>query len=297
MTSMTISAKDVQELRQRTGAGMMDCKNALVETGGEMDKAVELLRKKGIAKAEKRAGRVASEGRIVSIVAPDAKSGAVLELNSETDFVARNEEFAALAQSLGEQVMRDTSFDGIVANAAEGALLNQPYHRDSSKTVDEVVKAAAGKTGENVVVRRYARFTTNGTLGTYVHHNGRVVVMVDVTGSDTEQARELARKVAEHAAGSPTVPQAVRREEIAADIVERERRIYEEKTRAEGKPEAIISKIVDGQVRKFFSEVTLLEQKWIRDESKSIQNLVDEYSKLLGVPLTVQRFVRYKMGE
>jgi len=294
---MTISAKDVQELRQRTSAGMMDCKNALVETGGDMDKAVELLRKKGIAKAEKRAGRVASEGRIVSIVSADAKSGAVLELNSETDFVSRNEEFAALAQSLGEQVMQDTAFDGIVADATGSALLAQPYHRDASKTVDEIVKAASGKTGENVVLRRYARFTTVGTLGTYVHHNGRVVVMVEVTGSDGEQAKELARKVAEHAAGSPTVPQAVRRDEIPTEIVDRERRIYEEKTRAEGKPEAIIGKIVEGQIKKYFSEVTLLEQKWIRDESKTIQNLVDEFSAAAGVPLTVRRFVRYKMGE
>ena len=297
MTSMTITAKDVQELRQRTGAGMMDCKSALVETGGDMDKAVENLRKKGIAKAEKRAGRVASEGRIVSIVAPDAKSGAVLELNSETDFVSRNEEFAALAQSLAEQVMQDISLDGIVSEASGSALLSQPYHRDPSKTVEEVVKAASGKTGENVVLRRYARFTTAGTLGTYVHHNGRVVVMVEVTGSDAEPAKELARVVAQHAAGSPTVPQAVRREEIPTEIVDRERRIYEEKTRGEGKPEAIIGKIVDGQIKKFYSEVTLLEQKWIKDEAKSIQNLVDEYSKAVGVPLNVKRFVRYRMGE
>jgi elongation factor Ts len=298
MTTAAFTAKDVQELRQRTGAGMMDCKNALVETSGDITKAIDLLRTKGIAKAEKRAGRVASEGRIVSLIAPDGQSGAMLELNSETDFVSRNDEFGALTQSLGEQVLRDNTLDGAVRNAGEGMLLGQPYHRDPSKTVDEAVKEASGKTGENFVLRRYARFTTTGTLGTYVHHNGRVAVLVEVTGPVGTPARDLAKTVAEHiAAGVPRVPEAVRRDEIPVELVQRERRIFEEKARGDGKPENIIGKVVEGQIRKFYAEITLLEQPWVRDETKTIQQLVDEQSKAAGAPLTVRRFVRYRMGE
>lgn len=298
MTGAKFSAKEVQELRQRTGAGMMDCKNALVETGGDMDKAVEYLRKKGIAKAEKRAGRVASEGRIVCVVTDDAKTGILLELNSETDFVARNPDFAKVADSLGAHLLRDTAFDGVVRNAAEGQLLGQPFHGDRSKTVQDVVTETSAKTGENVVLRRYARLTTDGTIGSYVHHNGRVAALVEVTGPRGDAATELARVVAQHvAAGVPRVPEAVTRDEIPTEIVERERRIFEEKARGEGKPDAIITKMVDGQLRKFYGEVTLLEQPWVRDESKTIQQLVDEASKQAGGALTVKRFVRYRMGE
>ncbi len=152
--SKPITAKDVAELRARTGAGMMDCKKALEEAGGDIDKAVDLLRTRGMAKAEKRAGRSASEGRIVAIVAPDGRSAALVEVNSETDFVSRNDEFGALAQSLAIQVHPDESIDQAVHVAGEGTLLAQPFHADPGKSVDEVVKAASARTGENVVLRR-----------------------------------------------------------------------------------------------------------------------------------------------
>jgi elongation factor Ts len=292
-----ITARDVQELRQRTGAGMMDCKNALIETQGDQEKAVEYLRKKGIAKAEKRAGRVASEGRIVSLVSPDGNTGILLELNSETDFVARNEDFAAVAAALGEQLLQDTSFDGIVPVASEGQLPRQPWHRDPTKTVQDAVTETSARTGENIVLRRYARFSTDGTLGVYVHFNGRVAVMVDVGGPRGDAARELARRLAAHVAGSPRPPEAVRREDVSPELVERERRIAEEKARAEGKPDHIIPRVVEGTVRKYYEEVTLLEQRWVRDESRTIQHLVDEASRAAGGALTVRRFVRYRMGE
>jgi elongation factor Ts len=289
------NAKDVQELRQRTGAGMMDCRNALAASNGDMNLAVENLRKSGIAKAEKRAGRVASEGRIVVNMAPDAKSGSMLELNSETDFVSRNEDFAAVADALGKALFAHTSFDGIVADATGGAFLSAPH---DGKTVADKVTETSAKTGENVVLRRYARLTTDGTLGTYIHHNGRVAVIVEVDGPTGAPAQELARTVAEHvAAGVPRVPEAVRREDVDTELVERERRIFTEKAMAEGKPANIVDKVVEGQIRKFFAEVTLLEQPWVREESKSIQQLVDEASKAAGAPLTVKRFVRYRMGE
>ncbi|NUQ12410.1 MAG: translation elongation factor Ts [Gemmatimonadaceae bacterium] len=295
MTDYKPSARDVQELRQRTGAGMMDCRNALIAANGDINLAIENLRKAGIAKAEKRAGRVASEGRIVCLLAPDGKSGAMLELNSETDFVSRNEEFVAVADALGRALLADTSFDGIVADAAGGAFLARPFE---GKTVLDKVTETSARTGENVVLRRYARLATDGTLGTYIHHNGRVAVMVEIAGPAGAPAQDLAKTVAEHvAAGVPRVPEAVRREDVPADLVERERRIFHEKALAEGKPETIVGKVVEGQIRKYFSEVTLLEQPWVRDESKTIQHLVDEASKAAGGPLTLRRFVRYRMGE
>ena len=211
------TAKDVQELRQRTGAGMMDCRNALTASNGDMNLAVENLRKAGIAKAEKRAGRVASEGRIVVNIAPDAKSGSMLELNSETDFVSRNDEFGAVADALGKALFA-TSFNDNVADATGAPFLSTAFE---GKTVQDKVTETSAKTGENVVLRRYARLTTDGTLGTYIHHNGRVAVIVEVTPGGPA-AQELA---------------------------------------------------------------------------KTIQNLVDEASKAAGSPMTVKRFVRYRMGE
>jgi elongation factor Ts len=298
MAATTITAKDVQELRQRTGAGMMDCKKALEETGGDVHKAVEYLRKKGIAKAEKRADRAASEGRIVALVSDDAKTAALVEINSETDFVARNEEFGALAQDVATQVFGAAAFDGIVTVATEGEVMKQPWHKDASKTVADAVKEASGKTGENVVVRRYARFKTDGVIGSYVHHNGRVAVIVDIAGGTGPAVQNVAKSVAEHiAAGVPKVPLGVNREEVPSDIVERERRIYEEQARTAGKPDAMIAKIVDGQVNKFFSENTLLDQPWVRDDSKTIRQLVADASKESGSTLTVRRFARFQMGE
>jgi len=298
MSATTITAKDVQLLRQRTGAGMMDCKKALEETGGDVEKAVEYLRKKGIAKAEKRADRAASEGAIVALVSDDAKTAALVEVNSETDFVARNDEFQALAKAVASQLFGDASFDGVVTVAQEGELMKQPWHKDAGKTVADAVKEASGKTGENVVVRRYARFKTDGVIGSYVHHNGRVAVIVDVVGGTGDAVKAPARSIAEHvAAGVPKVPLGVNRDEIKTDIIDRERRIYEEQARTAGKPEAMIGKIVDGQINKFYAENTLLDQPWVRDDSKTIRQLVTEASKESGSTLTVRRFARFQMGE
>ena len=298
MSATTVTAKDVQLLRQRTGAGMMDCKKALEETGGDVEKAVEYLRKKGIAKAEKRADRAASEGAIIALVSDDAKTAALVEVNSETDFVARNDEFRALAQAVATQLFGDASFDGIVTVAQEGELMKQPWHKDAGKTVADAVKEASGKTGENVVLRRYARFKTDGVIGSYVHHNGRVAVIVDVAGGSGESVKAFARSVAEHvAAGVPKVPLGVNRDEIKSDIIDRERRIYEEQARTAGKPEAMIGKIVDGQINRFYAENTLLDQPWVRDDSKTIRQLAADASKDSGSTLTVRRFARFQMGE
>ena len=291
MTTTTFTAKDVQELRQRTGAGMMECKKALEETKGNMEEAIDLLRKKGIAKAEKRAGRAASEGRIVARIAPDGTTAALVEVNSETDFVARNEEFGKLVEGIADALMADASTDGIVANADGSALLGRTL---GNGTVADAIKMLSGTIGENLVVRRYARFTTDGALGSYVHHNGKVAVLVDVTGGSGEAVQQVARTVAEHvAAGVPTVPAAVNREEVPGDLVERERRIFTEQAAASGKPANIVEKMVGGRIEKYYKEVTLVDQPWVRDDAKTIADVVKEG----GTGLRIRRFARFQMGQ
>ncbi len=288
-----VTAKDVAELRARTGAGMMDCKKALDESQGNMDLAVELLRKRGIAKAEKRTDRQASEGQIALIVAPDGQSGSLIEVNAETDFVGRNDEFVAFSKAVAEHIALDENVNGVVHVGAEGQLLDAIWKHDGKRTVGEVVKGISAKTGENVVLRRVARFSTDGTIGTYLHHNGRVAVLVEVAGKGAA-VEQLAKTVAEHvAAGVPAVPVAVNREEVAAALVDRERRIFTEQAAASGKPANIVEKMVEGRIAKYFGEVVLLEQPWVRDDSKTIGALVKE----AGSGATIRRFARFQMGE
>src|SRR6478672_10791167 len=270
MTTTTFTAKDVQELRQRTGAGMMECKKALEETKGNMDSAIELLRKKGIAKAEKRAGRAASEGKIVSRVSPDGKSAVLVEVNSETDFVARNEGFGKLVERIADTLMTDASTNDVVANAEGAPLLTKQM---GSSTVEGAIKELSGTIGENLVIRRYARFTTDGALGTYVHHNGKVAVHV--------------------AAGVPTIPVSVDRDDVPKELVDRERRIFTEQAAESGKPANIIEKMVGGRIEKFYKEVTLVDQPWVRDDSKTIRDIV----AAAGPGLKIRRFARFQMGQ
>lgn len=290
---MSITAKDVAALRARTGAGMGDCKKALEETGGDIEQAIDLLRKKGIAKAEKRAGRAAAEGQIVAWVSDDASVGVMIELNSETDFVARNEEFVALAQQVAEHVAADTAIDGAVELSADPSPLGRPWKHDSSVTLGDVVKQAAGKTGENVSLRRVARYASTGAIGFYRHFNGKIAVLTEVAGAAGDAARSLANSVSEHvAAGVPVVPLAVRKEDVPADVVARERAIYADQAKESGKPEAIVEKMVAGRLEKYYKEVTLLEQPWVRDPEKTIGSLLKDVSGA-----TIRRFSRFQMGE
>ena len=287
------TAKDVSELRQRTGAGMMECKKALEENQGDMEQSIEWLRKKGIAKAEKRSGRAASEGKIVALTSPDAKYGVLLELNSETDFVARNEEFGQTADKLARTLLADAKADGVVAKAEGSALMNAKF--GDSGTVAESLKVLSGRIGENIVLRRYARLGGAGSaVGSYVHHNGKVGALVEIAGATGDVGQQLARTIAEHVtAGVPTVPVAVTRDDVPAEMVERERRIFSEQAAASGKPENIIQKMVDGRVDKFYKEITLLDQPWVRDDSKTIAKLVKE----AGAGVSIKRFARFQMGQ
>jgi elongation factor Ts len=294
---MAFTARDVQELRQRTGAGMMDCKRALEETAGDAEKAVELLRAKGIAKAEKRAGRAASEGQIVSAVEGDGSAASLVELNSETDFVARNEDFGKLASSMAKHTLSNRTLDDVVADASTSDMFSQKWH-EGNQTVEQVIKDASGRMGENIVVRRYARFATSGVLGIYIHHNGKVAAMVEVTGGKGPDVIAAARSIAEHvAAGVPAVALGISKEDVPASVLDRERRIFEEQAKASGKPDNIVQKMIGGRIEKYYKEVTLLEQPWIRDDAVSIRSLLEDASRKSGTALTVRRFARFQMGE
>ena len=286
------TAKDVSELRQRTQAGMMDCKKALEECQGDMDQAVEWLRKKGISRGESRAGRAASEGKIVARVTADGSTGALVELNSETDFVARNEAFGQTVERIADTLLAERGIDGIVTGA-DASPLHQAKHGDAG-TLADALKQLTGTIGENIVLRRYARFSGSGAVGAYVHHNAKVGTLVEVSGLTGEAGQQLARTIAEHVtAAVPAVPVAVTRDDVPAAIVDRERRIFTEQAATSGKPANIVEKMVQGRVDKFYKEVTLLDQAWVRDDSKAIRDLV----KAAGTGVSIRRFARFQIGQ
>lgn len=284
---MQITTKMIAELRARTQAGVGDCKKALEEAGGDMEKAGEILRKKGIAKAEKRADRGASQGLVVIQAAHDHHAAAMIELNCETDFVARTPDFIALANDLAALAGQKAP---IGDNA--GSVLDAVPFRGS--TVAEVIKVASGTTGEAMSLKRVARFEqAKGIVSHYLHHNGQVGVLVEVEGPVGEPLSQLAKDVSMHVASHDPVPLAVTEKDLPAELLERERRIAEEQVAEEGKPENIRPKIVEGKVKKFVSDRTLMGQKFVRDDSKTVSDLVKE----AGGGFTVRRFARFKVGE
>jgi elongation factor Ts len=288
MSTMAISAKDVSELRSRTGAGMLDCKKALEESQGDMDKAVEILRKKGIAKAEKRAERSASQGLVVIEAAADGHSAAMIELNCETDFVARTDGFITLARDLAKLALAQAPVGSHPGSAVE----NLPF---KGHTVAEAVKEYSGKTGEATALRRVARLTApNGVVTGYVHHDSRSGALVELAPAGPA-VQALGKEIALHITFAD--PIGLDEGDVPADLIERERRIAEEQVAQEGKPENIRTKIVEGKIKKFIAERTLLGQPFVRDDKKSVRDLAKETAKDAGGPVTIARFVRFKLGE
>lgn len=270
---MSITASMVKELRERTGAGMMECKKALVESGGDMDAAIELLRKSGQAKADKKASRIAADGRIV--VAVDGLKAAIVEVNSETDFVAKDESFVAFAESVGatvlgghaedvESLMAESLADGQMAEAARTALIS--------------------KIGENISVRRFARVEAADQLGHYTH-GARIGALVSLSGGDAGLARDIAMHVA------ASKPVCIDEDGVPAETLASERRIFEEQAKDSGKPPEIIEKMVSGRVAKFLKEITLLGQPFVKDPDVSVGKL------LSSAAATVTEFQRYEVGE
>jgi len=274
---MAISAAQVKELRQRTGCGMMECKNALVEAGGDMEAAAEALRKSGLAKADKKAGRVAAEGVVVVEVSDDARTAVMVEVNSETDFVAKKDEFQNFAKAVATRVMND-------APADLPALLAMPL-ADSGASIEEARRGLVATIGENINVRRFVRREAGaGSLSSYLH-GGRIGVLVEVQGGDPE----LAKDVAMHIAASR--PVCVDESGVPQEMLDKEKEIFAAQAAASGKPADIIEKMVSGRIRKFLAEVTLLGQPFVKDPDQSVGKLL----KAAGA--TVCTFDRMELGE
>ncbi len=274
-----ITASMVMDLRSRTGLPMMECKKALAETAGDMAKAEDLLRIRSGAKASKAADRVAAEGVIGAFIAADGNTGAMIEINCETDFVARNADFVAFARKLARLVAEKQPAD--VAALASGAL--------DGGTVESARQALVQKIGENVSVRRFVRVTTPGRLAQYLHGGGRIGVTVAYEGGDEQTGKDVAMHVA--ASVASVRPVCISRDEVPRDLIERERAIYTAQAAESGKPAEIVVKMIEGRLNKFLSEVTLLGQPFVKNPDES----VEKYLKARGA--TVKSFELYVVGE
>jgi Translation elongation factor Ts len=284
-----ISAELVKQLREMTGAGMLECKKALEEAQGDIEKAKEILRIRGLAKAEKKAGRETKEGIVQTYVSEDRKVGVILELNCETDFVAKNEQFVELSLNLAKHIV------SLKENADKSGgfedIAQQPYYADNSQKVEDLVKSAIARIGENIKLSRWARFDAEGYVHAYVHGIGRVGVLMEYKADRiSDDVLRLAQDIILQIAAMK--PEFVSVEAIPLEVLEREKRILAEQTRQEGKPEHLIDKIVEGKLRKFYQEKVLLEQPFIKDEKKSVKHYISES----GLNFEVVRFVRFEVG-
>ena len=273
-----VTASLVKELREKTGAGMMDCKKVLTETDGDMEKAIELLRERGIAKAAKKSGRVAAEGLVEAYIAEDGKVGAIVEVNSETDFVAKNEEFKTFVMNVAKQVVEKNPKD-------VEELLNQEATFEAGKTVNEALVGKIATIGENLSIRRFARFESKGLLESYIHGDGKIAVLINMAKGDKEVAKDLCMQIA------AARPEYLNEQSVPAERVEKEKEILKVQTMNEGKPEAIAEKIVQGRIRKFFEEICLVDQVFVKDSNMKVSELLKQKDA------EVVEFARFEKGE
>ena len=273
-----ISATMVKELREKTGAGMMDCKKVLTETDGDMEKAAELLRERGITKAAKKSDRIAAEGLVYCYVSEDKKVGVALEVNAETDFVAKNEEFRKFVQDTAKQVAIKNPKD-------VEELLSQPALVDETKTVKDILTDKIATIGENMSVRRFARFETDGFVVSYTHGDGKIGVLVECEKGNETAAKDVCMQIA------AARPEYLNREEVPAEEVAHEMEILKAQAMNEGKPEAIAEKIVNGRIGKFYGEICLLEQDYVKNPEEKVQAYLNESGTV------VRRFARIEKGE
>ncbi|MBP82551.1 MAG: translation elongation factor Ts [Verrucomicrobiales bacterium] len=291
MAEITVAL--IKTLRDKTNAGMMDCKAALNEADGDLAEAETILRKKGIADAEKKAGRAAKEGVVASRISDDGKSGVLVEVNCETDFVAKNENFTVFVEQILDHASTSKTVDTL------GALLEQEFSGNAA-TLDEFIKAKVGELGENMGLTRFAKYEldSEGVVGSYIHMAGRVGVLVEVKAGKAEPASNEAfntfvKNIGMHIAASQ--PICVGRDEVSSKLVEAEKDIFREQMK--DKPADIIERIIEGKMSKFYATNCLLEQAFIMDTEKSIQDLVGELSKETGDEISISRFERYGLGE
>ena len=285
---MEITAELVKTLRAKTDAGMMDCKKALKETGGDLEASVAYLRQKGLAVASKRADRTTSEGAIWASITPDHKSGTLMEVNCETDFVAKTPAFMDLGTKLTEHL-------ATVALETVEELLTQPCPHDSKLTVTDYLNETIAKTGESIRIRHFTRYQGDLVVA-YIHHGGKIGVMLELSGGGAApEAQAAAKDLAMQVAA--TTPVAVGREEISPELIAKEKAIYEAQAKDSGKPEKIIEKMVVGRLEKFYKEVCLVEQTFVKNPDLTVTQFLKEVgAKLGGKDLKVKRFTRYQVG-
>ena len=273
-----ITASQVKELREKTGAGMMDCKKVLTETNGDEEKAIELLRERGIAKAAKKSDRIAAEGLVETYISEDGKVGVVVEVNAETDFVAKNEEFRNFVADVAKQVAKENPAD-------VEALLEQKSIAEPDKTVKEVLTNKIATIGENMSIRRFVRFETNNLLESYIHGDGKIAVLVEMENGTPELAKDVCMQIA------AARPEFLDRASVPADRLAKEMEILKAQAMNEGKPAEIAEKVVQGRINKFYSEVCLVEQEFVKDSDIKVGKLVESKGA------KIVRFARFEKGE
>jgi elongation factor Ts len=283
---MSIAAKDVMKLRQQTGAGMMDCKKALNETNGDFEAAVKFLREKGIAGAAKRAGRAANEGRVVVRLNDDYTAGALVEVNSETDFVARNDSFVSLAESFGDWAM------------SNGNLAGDDNLIPADKFDDTELKLLSGKLGEKMQISRSGYLKNDaGFVTSYIHPGDMLGVVVSLSGdaAKSDSAKKLAHDLTLQIAAAG--PQYVTQDQVPADVIEAEKEIYKTQMRNEGKPEEMLDRIATGKLNKFFGDICLENQIYVKDSKMKVKDVIAESAKEAGGAIAVDAFLRFKVGD
>ena len=273
-----ITAELVKSLREKTGAGMMDCKKVLTETNGDMDKAIELLRERGIAKAAKKSDRIAAEGLVYAIVSDDKKVGAVVEVNAETDFVAKNQDFRAFVADVAKQVLEKNPADVAELLAQESVVV-------PGKTVNEVLTDKIATIGENMSIRRFVRYESNGLVGTYIHGDGKIGVMVDMPKGTETLAKDICMQIA------AAKPEYLNEQEVPAEVVEKEMEILKAQAMNEGKPAEIAEKMVKGRIGKFYGEICLVDQAFVKNPDIKVKDLLASENG------EVVRFARIEKGE
>ena len=283
--------QDVMKLREQTGVGMMDCKKALVETNGNFEEAIKYLREKGMASAAKKASRVAAEGLVKCVVSADKKTAVAVEVNCETDFVARSDQFVALVDKIGSLLLTSN------ATTVE-QVLEQVSCPECGKTVNVLIAEATAAIGEKISLRRFTKFALSdaGLISSYIHMGGKIGVLAEIKSkAKQDDLMELAFNICMQIAASK--PQVVGIADVDASQLEAEKEILTVQARNEGKPEAIIGKMVEGRIHKYYKEVCLLEQEYVRDGALSVKQVIADTAKSVGADITVTRFVRYEMGE
>lgn len=285
---MAITAELVKQLRDKTNCGFMDCKKALQETQGDLEAAVAYLRQKGILVASKRADRATSEGAVWSYLGPEGTSGVLLEVNCESDFVAKTEAFQAFGEALAAQLLKTAVSD-------VDTLLAEPWSGKPGLTVQEYLNELIGQIGENIRIRRFSRFVGQGPVAAYIHFGGKIGVLLELKSPRiTDDLKALARDLAMQVAA--TNPLAVSREDLDPATVAREKEIYEAQAKESGKPEKIIEKMVSGRLEKFYKEVCLVEQPFVKNPEVTVAQLLKEAAVKGDGSVTVSRFVRYQVG-